>query len=183
MLTPLFSMLAGYRPGPRVWAACGLALAGTLLVTADETEAVAAAVDGVAAAGFELGGDGFIILSAVFYSMGVVRLAGYAGSLPPARIATSKSFVLGGLGLGSLAVVSASTLAQGQPLSAMWGGVATDPVCWAALLWSGLGPGALASYLHAQASRCRGPELKPCGTAALLCWRGVESELIEPGLP
>ncbi|KAL4853539.1 hypothetical protein ACK3TF_005470 [Chlorella vulgaris] len=127
MLTPLFSMLAGYRPGPRVWAACGLALAGTLLVTADETEAVAAAVDGVAAAGFELGGDGFIILSAVFYSMGVVRLAGYAGTLLPARIATSKSFVLGGLGLGSLAVVSASTLAQGQPLSAMWGGVATDP--------------------------------------------------------
>ncbi len=31
MLTPLLSTLAGYRPGPRVWAACGLALAGTLL--------------------------------------------------------------------------------------------------------------------------------------------------------
>ena len=36
MLTPLLSTLAGYRPARRVWAGCGLALAGTLLITADE---------------------------------------------------------------------------------------------------------------------------------------------------
>ncbi|EFN58928.1 hypothetical protein CHLNCDRAFT_50471 [Chlorella variabilis] len=151
MLTPLLSTLAGYRPGPRVWGACGLALAGTLLVTADEAGATAAA-SGWGAAGLQLGGDGAILAAALFYSLGVVRITGYAQSLSPSEIATSKSFVLGGLALASLVAATGSAAAQGLPAQSLWGGVGSDPLMWAALLWSGLGPGALASYLHARAS-------------------------------
>lgn len=55
LLTPLLSMLAGYRPGRRVWAACGLALFGCLLITADEATAEASGGASLAAAGLHLG--------------------------------------------------------------------------------------------------------------------------------
>ena len=98
------------------------------------------------------GGDGAILAAALFYSLGVVRITGYAQSLSPSEIATSKSFVLGGLALASLVAATGSAAAQGLPAQSLWGGVGSDPLMWAALLWSGLGPGALASYLHARAS-------------------------------
>ena len=55
LLTPLLSMLAGYRPGRRVWTACGLALFGCLLITADEASAEASGGASLAAAGLHLG--------------------------------------------------------------------------------------------------------------------------------
>lgn len=63
------------------------------------------------------------------------------------QIATWKSVVLGSLSLGALGVAAAGVAAQGEQLSALWSGY-TDPASWAALGWAGLGPGALASYLH-----------------------------------
>lgn len=51
--------------------------------------------------------------------------------------------VLGSLALGALAVAAANA----DGLATLWGGY-TDPASWAALGWAGLGPGALASYLH-----------------------------------
>ena len=55
LLTPLLSAAAGIRPTRNVWAGCALALAGCLLITADE-----AAVEGAAdvAAGLSLGKPG-----------------------------------------------------------------------------------------------------------------------------
>lgn len=50
LLTPLLSTLVGYRPGRRVWAACGMALLGCLLITADEATAEASS-GSLAAAG------------------------------------------------------------------------------------------------------------------------------------
>lgn len=51
ILTPLLSLAAGYRPRRRVWAGCGLALAGALLITAEE----AGAASGFGGAGSLLG--------------------------------------------------------------------------------------------------------------------------------
>ena len=58
LLTPLLSTLAGYRPGRRVWAACGMALFGCLLITADEATAEASSGASLAAAGLHLGEGG-----------------------------------------------------------------------------------------------------------------------------
>ncbi len=55
--------------------------------------------------------------------------------------------VLGSLALGALAVAAANA----DGLAALWGGY-SDPASWAALGWAGLGPGALASYLHVMVS-------------------------------
>ena len=63
------------------------------------------------------------------------------------QIATWKSVVLGSLALGALAVAAANA----DGLAALWGGY-SDPASWAALGWAGLGPGALASYLHVMVS-------------------------------
>lgn len=43
LLTPLLSAASGYRPAKQVWAGCALALAGCLLITADEASADVAA--------------------------------------------------------------------------------------------------------------------------------------------
>lgn len=55
--------------------------------------------------------------------------------------------MLGTLALGAMLVAYAA--AEGEGPSALWGGYA-DPASWLILLWAGLGPGALASYLHVQ---------------------------------
>lgn len=64
-------------------------------------------------------------------------------TLPILQIATWKSVVLGSLALGALGIAAANA----DGLAGLWGGY-TDPASWAALGWAGLGPGALASYLH-----------------------------------
>lgn len=63
------------------------------------------------------------------------------------QLVTGKSLVLSGLGIAALAAAAASAAAQGQGLESLWGGW-HEPASWAALLWAGLGPGAMASYLH-----------------------------------
>lgn len=127
LLTPLLSLAAGYRPGRRTWAACALALAGCLLITADEAAAEGSSLLGAgglqlgewpccrhplqarSACAFELagtaagrqarphadppapqpcpaGGDATILLSALFYSLVVVRMSGYARCLPAVQV-------------------------------------------------------------------------------------------------
>lgn len=165
------------------------------------------------------GGDTAILAAALFYSLGVVRVAGYARSLPPVEVgarrlgrwlcaacmrpalavvgrgvharllswaicacvsggrpscsrphmclppshipqlATGKSLVLSGLGIAALIAASASAAAQGQGLESLWGGW-HEPAAWAALLWAGLGPGAVASYLHIKVWRGWVPECR-----------------------
>lgn len=68
------------------------------------------------------------------------------------QIATGKSVVLGLLALGSLGLAASSAAAEGHGLSSLWGGYG-DLGSWAALGWSGLGPGAMASYLHVAGQR------------------------------
>jgi drug/metabolite transporter (DMT)-like permease len=54
LLTPLLSAAAGYRPSRNTWVGCGVALAGCLLITADEAAADVAS-SGWDAAGMTLG--------------------------------------------------------------------------------------------------------------------------------
>jgi hypothetical protein len=59
--------------------------------------------------------------------------------------------MLGGVALATFLVLAASTLLQGQPLSDLWPGY-SQPLTWVVLLWSALGPGALAAYFHVKVS-------------------------------
>ncbi|GAB4814293.1 hypothetical protein N2152v2_001339 [Parachlorella kessleri] len=149
LFTPLLAALAGYATTGRVWAGCGLALAGTLLIAADGAQGAAA---GGVAEGLLVGGDTAILTAALFYSLATVRTPGYAKPLPTLDLAAGKSLALAGAALLSLLVVAAGTARQGQPLSGLWEGWA-DPAAWAVLAYLAAGPGVLGSYLQVRGLR------------------------------
>ena len=48
------------------------------------------------------------------------------------------------------AVAAVGMTANGDPLTDLWPGYASSPLSWGILVWSALGPGALAAFLHAK---------------------------------
>lgn len=93
--------------------------------------------------------------------------------------------MLGSLALGSLALAAAGAAAEGRGLSSLWAGY-DDPASWAVLAWAGLGPGAVASYLHVLGQRSVPPAetqimlaSKPLW-AASLAWLLLGGETLGP---
>ena len=54
-----------------------------------------------------------------------------------------------GIALGTFGVAAAALAAEGAPLSDLWPGY-DNPLSWGIMIWSALGPGALAAFLHAK---------------------------------
>lgn len=54
-----------------------------------------------------------------------------------------------GIALGTFGVAAAALAAEGAPLSDLWPGY-DNPLAWGIMIWSALGPGALAAFLHAK---------------------------------
>ena len=96
------------------------------------------------------GGDAAILSAAFFYSLATVRLGTYARFIPAVELAAAKSVVLGGAAAGMFAVAAVGMAANGDPLTDLWPGYASSPLSWGILVWSALGPGALAAFLHAK---------------------------------
>ena len=96
------------------------------------------------------GGDAAILSAAFFYSLATVRLGTYARFIPAVELAAAKSVVLGGAAAGMFAVAAVGMTANGDPLTDLWPGYASSPLSWGILVWSALGPGALAAFLHAK---------------------------------
>lgn len=94
-----------------------------------------------------------VLLSALFYSLTIVRTPVYAKGTPAADLAAGKSLVMAGLGL---AAAAASAAAQGQPLESLWPGYG-DPASWGVLAWLAVGPGALAAFCQVQVRTRRLP--------------------------
>lgn len=97
------------------------------------------------------GGDAAIVLAAFFFSLATVRINGFTKSLPSMQIAAGKSLVLGALAVAYLLYTASITTLEGRPLTSLWEGWA-NPVAWGALVWSAVGPGAIASYFHVKVS-------------------------------
>jgi drug/metabolite transporter (DMT)-like permease len=144
LLTPLLASFSGQKPSRNVWIGCMIALAGCLCIAAD-----ASAVDADDAAAFSLAGDAAILSSAFFFSLATVRLGTYARAIPAVELAAAKSLVLGGIAVGTFGVAAAALAAEGAPLSDLWPGY-DNPLSWGIMIWSALGPGAAAAFLHAK---------------------------------
>ena len=116
------------------------------------------------------GGDAAILSAAFFYSLATVRLGTYARFIPAVELAAAKSVVLGGAAAGMFAVAAVGMTANGDPLTDLWPGYASSPLSWGILVWSALGPGALAAFLHAKVggARLSGWAAQPNCTGALL---------------
>jgi hypothetical protein len=95
------------------------------------------------------GGDAAILSSAFFFSLATVRLGTYARRIKSVELAAAKSVVLGLAAFATFLIASGSMLAAGDPISDLWPGY-TNPVAWGVMIYSALGPGALAAFLHAK---------------------------------
>jgi drug/metabolite transporter (DMT)-like permease len=135
--------------------------------------AAAAAAAASSSAPAMSGGEPFVLLACVFYALSTVRMAVHAPRHGAARLATAKTSALAALsaawavGAAAVAAATASDGAGGFSLSAAVHGapsnflsfpalppvLAGSAVGLAALAFSALGPGALATWLQASGQR------------------------------
>jgi len=136
VLTPCIALARGESVGTVVRAACGLALAGILVLSGDSGGGAAAA----AGVGFNFG-DLLVLGSAATWSLYIVRLGDIARfGLPDVDLQAAKTALMVGM-YGAWAY--ADWALRGGPVVALWPGWA-DPRAWALLAFSGVFPGALA---------------------------------------
>lgn len=114
------------------------------------------------------GGDVAILASAFFFSLATVRLGKYARRIPSVELAAAKSVVLGTAAVATFGVAAGALLAAGEPLTDLWPGW-TNPVSWSIMVWSALGPGAAAAFLHAKVGG-RGVVGGGCPLGPADCW-------------
>jgi len=150
ILTPALAASTGERQSARVWAGCGVALAGAAILAADS--AGGGGGGGGAPDPTALVGDAFVLAAAAFYSLTTIRLSQHAPRFDAAALAAGKSAALAAA--ATVFVVAAAVGAPGglaSGLSTAAGGLA-DPAhhtTQAALLaWTAAGPGAAAAFLQ-----------------------------------
>jgi drug/metabolite transporter (DMT)-like permease len=154
LITPMLVHLSGEHVKKHEWVACMLGLMGSLLVAADGLMSGGGeghGVHGAVAVGDEENPLGYlyVLISAVFFAMTTVRLSRYSTSFPSLTLASSSTF---GLSLLSMAWVVASWQGEAHGYSDTMRSLRhlfSDPLSSAVMLWVGLGPGALATYLQA----------------------------------
>ncbi|KAL4855369.1 hypothetical protein ACK3TF_004102 [Chlorella vulgaris] len=146
LFTPILSTFAGIVVGGPVWMGSMLALAGTAIITRDDSGSAVAAAGASSSVGGLAAGDAVALLSALCYSFATVRLPVWVvrHRVRPLHLAIGKSAFLLVVGLVAAALQLANS---GQSLLALWPGW-QQPRGWAIMLYAALGPGALASVLH-----------------------------------
>ena len=137
VMTPLISLLAGQSIAPTVWVACAVALAGLTLLSGG--------LAGILGGGLAVG-DLFILGGALSWSLYLFRLSKIGGNFDEVRLQAGKTAILGGL--YSIWWLLSTTI-SGQNLWIGW----RNPVAWAFLLYSALGPGTLADVLQTQGQK------------------------------
>ncbi|BDA41739.1 hypothetical protein COCOBI_02-5320 [Coccomyxa sp. Obi] len=159
LLTPTLAMAAGEKPAKSVWLGCVFAMAGTILLNLDNAPRAAPSAN---AAHIAIGGDACILAAAFFYSLATVRLSRLAANVSALELAASKSLALAIISLGWIGISAANQVVSHESLVTLWEGYA-DPAAWLVLLWSALGPGALAAYLQT-----RGQSKVPAAQAQII---------------
>eukprot|EP00873_Tetraselmis_striata_P016737 jgi/Tetstr1/437001/TSEL_002740.t1 len=147
LFTPLISSLAGERLTQATYMGCTFAMMGTLLVTAEHSGNPASH----AMLSSSLIGDLCVLASALFYACTTVRLGLYANKFQAVKFAASKMLMLCIISMGWLALEVVEGVGHGiSPASMLlsrWESY-NDPACWLWVVFSALGPGALAAYLQ-----------------------------------
>ena len=137
VLTPIISLVAGQSIAPTVWLACVIALGGLTLLSGG--------IAGIASGGLAVG-DCIVIAGALCWSLYLFRLSQMGGKFDEVPLQAGKTALLGVLYSLWCAV---STLTTGDNLWLGW----QNPLAWAFLLYSALGPGTLADILQTQGQK------------------------------
>lgn len=152
VITPLISSLQGNRVGRNVWMGCAAALAGLALLSTEGGDSVAASADGIAA-GFSglsfSGGDLLVLGGAVCWSIYIVRTAAIGDRYPEVSLQAVKTVALAMMYTSWLIFSAISCFNSGgwDAVAGLWLGW-QNLTAWALLLYSAVGPGALADVLQ-----------------------------------
>ena len=152
VITPLISSLQGNRVGSNVWMGCAAALAGLALLSTEGGDSVAASADGIAA-GFSglsfSGGDLLVLGGAVCWSIYIVRTAAIGDRYPEVSLQAVKTVALAMMYTSWLIFSAISCFNSGgwDAVAGLWLGW-QNLTAWALLLYSAIGPGALADVLQ-----------------------------------
>ena len=146
LITPILVYVSGARVNKNEWAACGLGLAGSILVALDGISQ--ASPDSAVQQDHEILGYILVLLSTFFFSMGTVRLGQYSSKFDSLSLSNASTV--------SLAICSFIWLllaSQGEGASSLSDttkivvGIFSNPTSLAVLLWLGVASGAFASFL------------------------------------
>ena len=137
VLTPMVSLIAGQAIAPTVWVACVIALAGLTLLSGG--------ISGILGGGLAVG-DLFVLGGALSWSLYLFRLSKIGGNFDEVKLQAGKTAILGALYSTWWLI---STTVTGENLWLGW----RNPVAWALLLYSALGPGTLADVLQSQGQK------------------------------
>ena len=152
VITPLISSLQGNRVEKNVWIGCAAALAGLALLSTDGGDSVSASADGIAA-GFSglsfSGGDLLVLGGAVCWSIYIVRTATIGDRYPEVSLQAVKTVALAIMYTSWLAFSAITCFNTGgwEAVAGLWFGW-QNLAAWALLLYSAIGPGALADVLQ-----------------------------------
>lgn len=148
VITPIISMFAGQTVPKIVWAGCAAALSGLVVMSG--------AIGGAATAGASLAfssGDLLVLGGALSWSMYLFRIASVGKRYAEIPLQAIKTTLLATL-YSVWFAFSALTLAftPGATVASLWPGW-KNITAWALLLYSAVGPGAIADVLQQQGQK------------------------------
>lgn len=146
-LTPLVAYLAGDIVGGSSWVACCLALVGSTLVAVDDVNPDSSTLS-ILGLGW---GEVWILLSTIFYAVATVRLSRLSPRHRALDLASIKLCTFASMALVWWWTSESTHLPMATHLGQVSVGASGQQLSWVMLgilIYSALGPGALASYLQ-----------------------------------
>lgn len=183
VITPLISLLAGQSVDRNVWVGCGAALAGLVLLSDGGDGASVAVSDGLglsavvgALSSLSFGtGDLLVLGGALCWSMYIFRTSSIGDKYPEISLQAVKTILLAGLYTSWFVASAFRCYAAGgwEEVKNLWMGW-TNPLAWAILAFSALGPGALADVLQQKGQK----EVSASEANVILCAEPVFTAIL-----
>ena len=156
VMTPLLSALAGEQIKSSVWGGCGLALCGLFLIstttsTGDVIEG--STIDSALSTINVSQGDVLILLGALSWSTYIFRTSKLANNYKEVDLQFTKTALLAVMYGGWFLYTAVTTTSLGtsagwkEAITPLWSGW-NNPIVWALLIYSAIGPGAIADLLQ-----------------------------------
>lgn len=183
-MTPLISRLAGESIKNTVWGGCALALGGLFLISTAATDGGAdiPTMDGTGVSMSFSQGDAMILLGALSWSTYIFRTSKIANSYPELDLQFQKNALLALMygvwfinnAMSALASAGTSLFNPGwtNALTSLWAGW-NSPFVWALLIFSAIGPGAVADLLQQKGQK----ETSASESNIILCLESVFATL------
>ncbi|GFR41052.1 hypothetical protein Agub_g1695, partial [Astrephomene gubernaculifera] len=126
-------------------------------------------------------GAGYVLLSCVFWGMATVRLGAHSARFAPLHLAAAAAAAYAGLSLMWLLAEVTGSPSAGLADFLELRLLLRNPRTAAALLWAGLGPGALSSYLQAVGQQTVPPAQAQVLFSSTPLWSALLARLLLPG--